>query len=74
LKQILRKIGLTAAAALLITGFHNGGAFLRASFLVAKGWRVIPGVYREIYSHSLSDESFRQGTTWSIVVTRFLQK
>jgi hypothetical protein len=56
------------------TGFHNGGAFLRASFLVAKGWRITPGVYREIYSHSLSDESFRQGTTWSIVLTRFFQK
>ena len=56
------------------TGFHNGGAFLRASFLLAPGWRVTPGVYREIYSHSLSDESFRQGTTYSLVLTRFFQK
>lgn len=53
------------------TGFHNGGVFLRGSFLVAKGWRVTPGVYREVYSESLSDESFRQGTTFSIVLTRF---
>jgi hypothetical protein len=36
--------------------------------------RVTPGVYREIYSHSLSDESFSQGTTWSLVVSRFFQK
>ena len=56
------------------TGFHNGGAFLRASLLLAKGWRVTPGIYREIYSHSLSDESFRQGTTYSLVFTRFLAR
>jgi hypothetical protein len=56
------------------TGFNNGGVFLRASFLLAPGWRVTPGVYREIYSHSLSDESFSQGTTYSIVLTRFFVK
>jgi hypothetical protein len=53
------------------TGFHNGGVFLRASFLVAKRLRVTPGIYREIYSESLSDESFRQGTTYSLVISRF---
>lgn len=53
------------------TGFHNGGVFLRASFLPWKGVRVTPGIYREIYSRSLSDESFRQGTTYSLTVTRF---
>lgn len=56
------------------TGFSNGGVSLRGSFLVAKGWRVAPGIYREAFSHSLSDESFRQGTTYSVVLTRFLQK
>ena len=56
------------------TGFHNGGVFLRASFLLGAGWRLAPGVYREAYSRSLSDESFRQGTTYSIVLTRFFQK
>jgi hypothetical protein len=56
------------------TGFHNGGASLRASFLVAKGWRITPGIYREVFSHSLSDESFRQGTTYSLVLTRFFGK
>ena len=53
------------------TGFHNGGAFLRASFLPFPGFRIAPGVYRELYSRSLSDESFRQGTTYSLVLTRF---
>jgi hypothetical protein len=53
------------------TGFHNGGVFLRASFLPWPKWRVSPGVYREVYSKSLSDESFRQGTTYSLTVTRF---
>ncbi|MCA1582907.1 MAG: hypothetical protein LC796_16270 [Acidobacteria bacterium] len=53
------------------TGFHNGGVFLRATFLPWKGFRISPGVYREIYSKSLSDESFRQGTTWSLTLTRF---
>lgn len=53
------------------TGFHNGGVFLRGSFLLAKGWRVTPGIYREVYSESLSDESFRQGTTYSISIIRF---
>jgi hypothetical protein len=53
------------------TGFHNGGVFLRASFLPWKKFRVSPGVYREIYSKSLSDESFRQGTTYSLTITRF---
>jgi hypothetical protein len=40
----------------------------------AKGFRVTPGIYREVYSHSLSHESFRQGTTYSLVVTRFLSR
>jgi len=53
------------------TGFHNGGVFLRGSFLLAKGWRLSPGIYREMYSESLSDESFRQGTTYSLVISRF---
>jgi hypothetical protein len=53
------------------TGFHNGGVFLRATFLPWKGFRVSPGIYREIYSRSLSEESFRQGTTYSLTLTRF---
>lgn len=53
------------------TGFDNGGVFLRATFLPWKGFRISPGIYREIFSRSLSDESFRQGTTYSLTLTRF---
>jgi hypothetical protein len=53
------------------TGFHNGGIFLRATFLPWKGFRVAPGIYREVYSKSLSEESFRQGTTYSLSFTQF---
>jgi hypothetical protein len=40
---------------------------------IGKGFRVTPGIYREVYSRSLSRESFRQGTTYSMVLTRFFQ-
>jgi len=53
------------------SGFHNGGLLLRASFLPWKGFRITPGIYGEIYSKSLSDESFRQGTTYSLTIARF---
>jgi hypothetical protein len=55
------------------TGFHNGGVFLNGSFLLARGLRVSTGVYFEAYSDSLSDESFRQKPTFSVVVSRFFQ-
>lgn len=35
-----------------------------------RGLRVTPGIYREICSESLSDESFEQGTTYSLLVSR----
>lgn len=53
------------------TGFHNGGISLRAMFLPGQGFRVSAGVYREVYSHSLSSETFSQGTTWSMTLSRF---
>ena len=53
------------------TGFHNGGIFARASFLLSPGFRVAPGVYGEVYSKSLSDESFRQGTTYSLTFIKY---
>ena len=43
------------------TGFHNGGVFLGVSLDAGKGFNVAPGVYREIFSHSLSGETFHQG-------------
>ena len=53
------------------TGFHNGGIFVRASFLPWKGFRIAPGIYREVYSRSLSEETFHQGTTYSLTLSRF---
>ncbi|MFN2385086.1 MAG: hypothetical protein ABR576_02160 [Thermoanaerobaculia bacterium] len=53
------------------TGFHHGGVFLNGSFLIAPALRVSPGIYLEAFSESLSEESFRQKPTFSIVVSRF---
>jgi len=53
------------------TGFHNGGLLLRASLRPWKGYRISPGIYQELYSKSLSDESFKQGTTYSLTFSRF---
>jgi hypothetical protein len=52
------------------TGFSNGGIRLQLS-IPARRLIVAPSVYREIWSHASSgEESFRQGTTWSVSITR----
>ena len=53
------------------TGFVNGGIFVRASFLPWKQFRVAPSVYFEVYSKSLSHETFQQNTTYALTLTRF---
>jgi hypothetical protein len=53
------------------TGFHNGGMFLRASFLPWKQFRITPSIYWEVYSKSLSDQSFSQGTTYALTLTKY---
>jgi len=53
------------------TGFVNGGIFFRASFLPWPRFRVAPSVYFELYSKSLSDQAFRQNTTFALTLTRF---
>jgi hypothetical protein len=53
------------------TGFHNGGVFLRATFPIGNGVYVAPGLYQEIYSKSLSEETFKQNTTFALTLTRF---
>ena len=53
------------------TGFVNGGIFFRASFLPWPRFRVAPSVYFELYSKSLSDQAFRQNTTFAVTLTRF---
>jgi hypothetical protein len=55
------------------TGFTNGGLLLRGSVQLGHGWQLLPGVYREVYSRSLSDESFRQGTTFSLTLSRIFR-
>lgn len=49
------------------TGFHNGGARVALS-LPVRGVVLTSGVYRELWSQGLHDETFRQGTTWSFGV------
>ena len=51
------------------TGFTNGGIRLSVSF-DAGPYTIAPGLYREIFSHGLQQETFSQGTTWSIAVSR----
>lgn len=55
------------------TGFHNGGVFLNASFLLPGTIRVSPGIYVEAYSNSLSDQSFTQKPTFSVVISRLFR-
>jgi hypothetical protein len=52
------------------TGFSNGGVRFH---LTLPSWRNItiePSVYRELYSHGLNDETFSQGTTIGLSLTR----
>ena len=50
-------------------GFQNGG--LRLQLNAPIGSVVIaPGVYRELWSHGFQGQTFSQGTTWSLTVSR----
>jgi hypothetical protein len=52
-------------------GFTNAGVRLQISLPAYRGLAIAPGVYRELYSHGLHhEEKFRQGTTWSLAMTR----
>jgi hypothetical protein len=52
-------------------GFLNGGVRLQITLPAVRGITIAPGVYRELYSRGLHhDEKFRQGTTWSVSMTR----
>jgi hypothetical protein len=52
------------------TGFSNGGLRLLVVFPQWRGVTVQPSVYRELYSHGLNDETFAQGTTLGLTLTR----
>lgn len=51
------------------SGFQNGGLRVQLSLPVGS-FTLTPGIYRELWSHGFTGESFRQGTTWSVGVTR----
>lgn len=51
------------------SGFHNGGVRLQIS-VPFRGVVIGPGVYRELYSRGLNGETFHQGTTWGVSLTR----
>ena len=51
------------------SGFNNGGASMQIA-IPLRGLTIVPGVYRELWSRSLEDETFHQGTTWSLAVSR----
>jgi hypothetical protein len=52
-------------------GFTNAGVRLQITLPVFRGLTLAPGVYHELYSKGLhEDERFRQGTTWSMSMSR----
>ncbi|HEV7768853.1 MAG TPA: hypothetical protein VGQ76_27920 [Thermoanaerobaculia bacterium] len=52
-------------------GFTNAGVRLQLALPQYRGISFAPAVYREIYSHGHHhEEEFRQGTTWSVSMTR----
>jgi hypothetical protein len=51
------------------SGFQNGGIQLQLSAPFG-ALVVAPGVYRELWSHGFQEQTFRQGTTWSLNVSR----
>ncbi|MFL6245721.1 MAG: hypothetical protein ACJ74H_06830 [Thermoanaerobaculia bacterium] len=52
-------------------GFTNAGVRLQLSLPPYRGITIAPGVYRELYSKGLHhEEEFRQGTTWSVSMSR----
>lgn len=53
------------------SGFNAGG--VRLQFGVPIGAVLLsPGIYRELWSRGLAEQTFHQGTTWSIGITRSL--
>ena len=51
------------------SGFTNGGIRLRLSF-PAGPYFVSPSIYRELFSQGRHEESFQQGTSWSLGISR----
>jgi hypothetical protein len=52
------------------TGFSNGGLRLQIAFAGPAGVSIAPSIYRELFSHGLNDETFSQGTTIGLTLSR----
>ncbi|HYI08048.1 MAG TPA: hypothetical protein VEK57_03160 [Thermoanaerobaculia bacterium] len=51
------------------SGFTNGGFRVGVSFSAGE-LQIAPSVYRELFSHGQHEETFQQGTTWSLTLSR----
>jgi len=54
------------------TGFQNGGIALRAGLHLAPNTSLSAGVYRELYVQGFADQTFHQGATYSLSLSRTL--
>lgn len=54
------------------SGANSGGVRLQLGFSY-RGATLAPGLYHELWSHGLGEQTFRQGTTWSLSVSRTLR-
>lgn len=52
------------------SGFNAGGIRLGISLPPVGSLLIAPGVYRELWSHGQDGQTFHQGTTWSLSLTR----
>lgn len=52
------------------SGFVNGGMRLQLAFPPRAGVTVATSVYRELYSRGLNDETFSQGTTFGLTISK----
>ena len=52
------------------TGFVSGGGVLRGTFLANPKLTIFGGLYREFFSHGSSGQTFHQGLTVSVGITR----
>jgi hypothetical protein len=52
------------------TGFASGGGVLRGTFLANPKLTLFGGLYHDFFSHGSSGQTFHQGLTVSVGVTR----
>lgn len=52
------------------SGMQSTGLFFGGTMRLARGLTISPGVYEEIDARGEHGETFEQGTTWSLAVTR----